>query len=561
MRYLVNVGSVGDPGDGSDLASYCVFDSESNSIELRKVAFDTAAFRAELEKVPELTLPWFLQRHEGEAVRPSYDQAVSVGKVAGTKIRVASSRAKIRVKASALAAKAGDSFRAANEAAKEQPAKPKRSNAAVIVGLICLAAVGAMIGTYFHFHRMTPAAPPVRLATAAGAPAVATPAGTDALTPSAAASPTVLPAFNAIASREETGNGKANVANLAVDGNPNTRWCSGDKLNGHWIQIDLGSELRLTGAKIAWEHPDATYGYRIEGSSNTRTWTDLAADNGKSADRISFAAKSRYIRITVTKLPDQQSASIAEITFFDGGGREIKSAPPVIAAAPAAPVSQPDAAPAVETPREDALGKISEAKDYKLVYDLDLAKLGRDIKYDEDNTASAPRFDRVAYLVELKKGGEPAHFLWVSMDAFTDDAHKLCVPTASSGIRFQQSVANITVVSDKQGIATGERIGAGNIEFWPHNYTPKNSANVPGASDSLYDFGDSPVDPVGGHGSMQVHNTAAKQTLFALNNWRNGSNADLGIGNGSGKNPDWTFSSNARYYAAKRLRVFVHPAP
>ena len=72
------------------------------------------------------------------------------------------------------------------------------------------------------------------------------------------------------------------------------------------------------------------------------------------------------------------------------------------------------------------------------------------------------------------------------------------VPAATSKIHFQRSVANITVYSDVQGIATGERIGSGNIEFWPNNYEPGNSANVPGASSRDYDFGDSPSQPVDG---------------------------------------------------------------
>jgi signal transduction histidine kinase len=40
---------------------------------------------------------------------------------------------------------------------------------------------------------------------------------------------------------------------------------------------------------------------------------------------------------------------------------------------------------------------------------------------------------------------------------------------------------------------------------------------VPGASDDVHDTGDNPVDPVGGYGSMQVHNHAATQTVFSMN--------------------------------------------
>jgi sialate O-acetylesterase len=56
---------------------------------------------------------------------------------------------------------------------------------------------------------------------------------------------------------------------------------------------------------------------------------------------------------------------------------------------------------------------------------------------------------------------------------------------------------------------------------------------------------------------MQVHDHDAKQTLFALNHWSEGSRADLGIGNQAANNPDWTFAGNAGTYQARRLRVLV----
>jgi sialate O-acetylesterase len=56
---------------------------------------------------------------------------------------------------------------------------------------------------------------------------------------------------------------------------------------------------------------------------------------------------------------------------------------------------------------------------------------------------------------------------------------------------------------------------------------------------------------------MQVHNHSARQTLFALNHWREGDNADLGIGNQPNGNPDWTFAKNAAAYPVRRLRVLV----
>ena len=84
------------------------------------------------------------------------------------------------------------------------------------------------------------------------------------------------------------------------------------------------------------------------------------------------------------------------------------------------------------------------------------------------------------------------------------------------------ALAAETVRCNVPGVVEGVGIAGGNIEFWPNNYGPANGAQVPGASDSLYDFGDQTGDPRDGYGCMQVHNHDAKQTLFAVNHWREG---------------------------------------
>lgn len=214
-------------------------------------------------------------------------------------------------------------------------------------------------------------------------------------------------------------------------------------------------------------------------------------------------------------------------------------------------------------PKRDLLAmKITEAKEYQLVYDLDLGKMGADIVYEVDESAKIRKpFDRVAYFLELQTADRNTQFVYVSMDAFTDAAAKLGVPTLKSGIRFQQNVANLNVWSNVKGIVTGTGLAGGNIEFWPGNYGDANSAGVPNASAQVYDFGDQPSDPADGYGSMQVHNHDARQTLFAVNHWREGKGADVGIGNAPSGNPDWTFAANAGSYPVKRLRVLVRCKP
>jgi sialate O-acetylesterase len=212
-----------------------------------------------------------------------------------------------------------------------------------------------------------------------------------------------------------------------------------------------------------------------------------------------------------------------------------------------------------KAPKRDLLAiKVPEAKNYQLVYDLDLAKLGSTITYAVDNHATIHQpFDRIAYFLELQSADKNTQYLYVSMDAFTDALDKIGVPTAKSGAFFQRNVANMNVYSNVKGVVAGTGLAGGNIEFWPNNYGAANSANVPNASSQVWDFGDEPSGPPDGYGSMQVHNHAAKQTLFALNHWREGSHADLGIGNQPTGNPDWTFAGNAGSYQVKRLRVLV----
>lgn len=212
-----------------------------------------------------------------------------------------------------------------------------------------------------------------------------------------------------------------------------------------------------------------------------------------------------------------------------------------------------------EIPVRDFLAmKVPEAKEYQVVYDIDLSKLGENFTYAVDNSAKIQGgFDRIAYFLELQGPAYATDYVYVSMDAFTKDLSKIGIPTVKSGARFMQDVAKLNVYSNVKGIVTGTGLDGGNIEFWPDNYGMANSRKVPGASDATYDMGDEPSAPAEGYGCMQVHNHDAKQTLFAVNHWRMGSKADIGIGNQPKGNPDWTFSENAGAYQAKRLRVLV----
>ena len=190
---------------------------------------------------------------------------------------------------------------------------------------------------------------------------------------------------------------------------------------------------------------------------------------------------------------------------------------------------------------------VPEAKDYQLVYDLDLARLAPAIKYDADNRGKIHQpFDRIAYFVELQDASYNTSDVFVSLDAFTDDLGKIGVPVFGSGAVFQQNVTNMDVFSNVKGVVTGMNLTGGNLEFWPNNYDKGNAANVPNASGEIFDFGDTRTDPPDGYGSMQVHNHDARQTVFAINHWREGPHADVGIGNQPKDNPNWALCRQRR---------------
>ncbi len=202
---------------------------------------------------------------------------------------------------------------------------------------------------------------------------------------------------------------------------------------------------------------------------------------------------------------------------------------------------------------------VPEAKDYQVVYQLSLGGLAsRSITMLIITTKSRDRStaSRISLSCRIRRG--TASDIYVSMDAFTNDASKIGVPYFGSGEFYQQNVSHMDVFSSDGNIVAGTDLSGGNIEFWPNNYTQHNSAHVPHASNDTFDFGDQPAPEVDGYGSMQVHNHDARQTLFALNHWGTGSGADVGIGNQPQNNPDWTFAETlAGNYSVVKLVVLV----
>ena len=57
MRYIVNVGSVGQPRDGDARAAYCVYDTDTESVNIKRVEY---AVDEAQKKIRDAGLPEFL---------------------------------------------------------------------------------------------------------------------------------------------------------------------------------------------------------------------------------------------------------------------------------------------------------------------------------------------------------------------------------------------------------------------------------------------------------------------------------------------------------------------
>jgi hypothetical protein len=185
-------------------------------------------------------------------------------------------------------------------------------------------------------------------------------------------------------------------------------------------------------------------------------------------------------------------------------------------------------------------------------------------------------FDRVAYALRIRSSdGKTNQWVWASMGAFTDDATKLGVACERRQNTWQCYVDALRVQHGWSGvmepILTDGTYPRGNIEFFMGNYGASNAMNIPGASASANDFGDSNSNPTTGnkYNCLQVHSYMAKETVLALNalgggydtnNVRQTGSPGVGIGNNvASTHPDWTFIANASKYTTRDLYIFVRP--
>src|SRR5690554_2180475 len=94
--------------------------------------------------------------------------------------------------------------------------------------------------------------------------------------------------------------------------------------------------------------------------------------------------------------------------------------------------------------------------DYRVLYELDPPVDGgfwdsKPVPYQTDNSQIVPNFDRVAYYLELTNA-QGTRWVYVSMDAFSDDPKKLGLPhNISNPVVHQRTVSNMNVASNVAG--------------------------------------------------------------------------------------------------------------
>ena len=137
----------------------------------------------------------------------------------------------------------------------------------------------------------------------------------------------VQPARAVTASSEETD--KGNTANMAIDGDSNTRWCAADGSMNQWLAVDFGKITPLGSVEIEWEF-ELAYQYKVEVSDDGKAWkTVVDRTQNQDAARLNKAAlgsTGRFVRVTVTSVPEEKWASICELRVLDPAGNRLQPA-------------------------------------------------------------------------------------------------------------------------------------------------------------------------------------------------------------------------------------------
>ncbi len=98
---------------------------------------------------------------------------------------------------------------------------------------------------------------------------------------------------------------KGNWPEMAVDGDPKTRWAGEGASVPQWWQLEFAEPKELKGVEIRWKNR-TWFSYQVETSMDGKKWDVVADQKGSQEVRIesrhSFDAEARFLRVTVDAL-------------------------------------------------------------------------------------------------------------------------------------------------------------------------------------------------------------------------------------------------------------------
>ncbi len=68
----------------------------------------------------------------------------------------------------------------------------------------------------------------------------------------------------------------------AIDGDETSRWAGDNAQPGHWLQLELSEPRRASVCRLVWEFPDRSYLYKLEASTDGKSWQTLVDASQKA---------------------------------------------------------------------------------------------------------------------------------------------------------------------------------------------------------------------------------------------------------------------------------------
>ena len=133
-------------------------------------------------------------------------------------------------------------------------------------------------------------------------------------------------ALNKTVTASDVETGTSFTANLAVDGNSNTRWASNPDYNTtkspKWLKIDFGAETVFDMVDVQWEQQNIQ-SFELQVSNDDAQWQTVYTRNSAPNSKLDSvvldtAASARYLRVYVTDYNgDWPSVSIFEVSVYN----------------------------------------------------------------------------------------------------------------------------------------------------------------------------------------------------------------------------------------------------